>query len=200
MRCRSKPRNELLTCVEASTGAGFKRTSRAYLAAGMTLIEVLVAAAVFGIAVVGLMSGISYMRFENRSASQRMFVASAGAELIELFKALPYDSIHNSTVGTPIYLKGFGSASPNTAWIVPQTGQWTALPVEDVNSSSASNPAIIPDRLPQGIWSVAFVPDPADANITQINVQIQWRLFAGTTRPPSSYGLSTIVCRDFPNL
>lgn len=166
----------------------------------MTLVEALVAVAVITVATVSTLSGISYMRMENRAASQRMLVASLGTEMIELFKSLQYADMHNSTVATPIYLKGFGSATPNAAWVVPKAGQWQALPVEAVNSGSNSNPGIIADKIPQGVWTVDFVPDPAVPELQQINIRIQWKLYAGSTRPPFSYAISTKVCGDFPTL
>jgi Tfp pilus assembly protein PilV len=167
---------------------------------GMTLIEAMVAVGIIGIALVGLISGIGYMRMENRAASQRLLVASIGTEILELFKALPYASIANSTATTPIYLKGFGTTSPDAAWLVPQAGQTQPLPVEDVNSSSASYPSLVANKIPQGVWSVSFVPDATTPGVQQINVTIQWKLYAGTTRPPNTYTISTKVCTDFPNL
>ncbi|HXA09075.1 MAG TPA: prepilin-type N-terminal cleavage/methylation domain-containing protein [Chthoniobacterales bacterium] len=169
-------------------------------ASGMTLVEVMVAVAVLTISLIGTMAAISWMRMENRTASQRLLVASIGAEMIDLFKSLQYTDIHNSTAGVPIYLKGFGSASPNLAWVVPQAGQWQSLPVEAVNSSSASAPNLVPDKIPQGQWKVEFVPDAVIPQLQQINITIQWQLYAGSTRPPLSYAISTRVCGDFPKL
>ena len=169
-------------------------------ASGMTLVEVMVAVAVLTISLIGTMSAISWMRMENRTASQRLLVASIGAEMIDLFKSLQYTDIHNSTAGASIYLKGFGSASPNLAWVVPQAGQWQALPVEAVNSSSPSAPNLVPDKIPQGQWKVEFVPDAVIPQLQQINITIQWQLYAGSTRPPLSYAISTKVCGDFPKL
>jgi len=166
----------------------------------MSLIEAIVAVAILGIAFVGLCSGISYMRFENRAASQRMLVASMGAQILELFKALPYSDIANSTAAAPIYLEGFGTSSPNTAWYVPQAGQWQALPVEDVNSASASAPTVVPNKIPQGVWSVQIQSPSSPPGLKQITVTINWQLYAGSTRPPDTYSISTVVCSAFPNL
>ena len=55
----------------------------------MTLIEAMIAVGVLVISLIGMLSAISYMRMENRAASQRMLVASVGTEMIELFKSLP---------------------------------------------------------------------------------------------------------------
>lgn len=166
----------------------------------MTLLESLTAVAILTICLIGLMSAISYMRIENRAASQRMLVASVGSEMLELFKALQYTDIHNSTPTAPVYLKGFGSLSPNLSWVVPQAGQWQALPVDAVNSASAAAPGLVADKIPQGVWTVEFVPDPVIPRLQQINITIQWKLYAGSTRPPMSYAISTKVCGDFPNL
>ena len=160
----------------------------------------MVALGIVGVAMVGMMSGINYMRMQNRAASQRLLVASLGTEIIELFKALPYTSITNSTVAVPIYLKGFGTAAPNTAWLVPQSGQTQPLPVEDVNSAAAGNAALVANKLPLGTWSVAFVPDAVTPGLQQINVTIQWKLYAASTRPTNTYTISTKVCTDYPNL
>lgn len=176
------------------------RPSYGSSASGMTLVEVMVAVAVLTIALIGTMSAISWMRMENRTASQRLLVASIGVEMIDLFKSLQYADIHNSTTAAPVYLKGFGSASPNLAWQVPQAGQWQALPVEDVNSTSSATPGLVPDKIPQGQWTVEFVPDPVIPQLQQINITIQWNLYAGSTRPPLRYAISTEVCGDFPNL
>jgi type II secretory pathway pseudopilin PulG len=170
------------------------------MASAMTLIEALVAVAVLGIALVGMMSGISYMRFENRAASQRLLVASAGAQILELFKALPYNDIVCTTGTAPIYLEGFGTSTPNTAWSVPQAGQWQALPVEDVNSTSAGTPSIVANKIPQGVWTVQITSPVSPTGIKQITVTIDWQLYAGSTRPPESYSISTMVCSGFPNL
>ncbi len=157
----------------------------------MTLIEALVAVSVLTIATISTLSAISYMRMENRTASQRMLVASLGTEMIELFKSLQYADMHNSTASAPVYLKGFGSATPNLSWVVPKAGQWQALPVETVNSGSGSTPGIVADKIPQGVWTVDFVPDPIVPELQQINIRIQWKLYAGSTRPPLNYAIST---------
>lgn len=169
-------------------------------AAGMTLVESMVALAVIGIALIGMMSSINYMRMQNRAASQRLLAASIGTEILELFKALPYASITNSTVAVPIYLKGFGTAAPNTAWLVPKSGETLPLPVEDVNSAAAGNAALVADKLPLGTWSVELVPDAVTPGLQQINVTIQWKLYAASTRPVNTYTLSTKVCTNYPNL
>ncbi len=169
-------------------------------ASGMTLVETMLAVAVLVIALMATLSGISDMRMENRAASQRMLVASVGAEMLELFKSLQYADMHNSTATAPVYLKGFGSAAPNTAWFVPQAGQWQALPVEAVNSGSNATPDLVGNKIPGGIWTATFAPDPAAPELQQISIKIQWKLYAGSTRPPLSYAISTKVCGDFPNL
>jgi Tfp pilus assembly protein PilV len=166
----------------------------------MTLIESMVAVAVLGISFVGLASGIGYIRFENRASSQRMLVASMAAQILELFKALPYTDIVNSTSANPIYLEGFGTATPDTAWYVPQAGQWQTLPVEDVNSTSASTPTVITNKIPQGVWSVQITSPASPPGLKQITVTINWQLYAGSTRPPDTYSISTVVCSAFPNL
>jgi len=106
----------------------------------MTLIEAMIAVGVLVISLIGMLSAISYMRMENRAASQRMLVASVGTEMIELFKSLPYTDIRNSTESAPVYLKGNGTATPNLAWMVPPAGQWQPLPVKAVSSASAEAP------------------------------------------------------------
>jgi Tfp pilus assembly protein PilV len=166
----------------------------------MSLVEAMVAVAVLGIAMVGMMSGISYMRFENRASSQRMLVASMGAQILEQFKALPYNDIACSTGTAPIYLEGMGTTTPNSAWYVPQSGQWQTLPVEDVNSTSSATPTIVPNKIPQGVWSVQITSPATPPGLKQITVTINWQLYAGTTRPLDSYSISTVVCSGFPNL
>ena len=188
------------SAIRTLPGTRLRRTPLWRSVSGVSLIEALVALGVIGIAVIGMMSAISYMRMENRAASQRLLVASIGAEILELFKALQYTDMHNSTVAAPVYLKGFGSASPNLAWYVPPAGQWQALPVEDVNSASAANPALVASKIPQGVWNVTFVPDATTPGLQQINLTIQWKVYAGTTRPDCTYAISTKVCRDFPKL
>lgn len=189
-----------------------KRMARNRAISAISLIEIMVAVAILGIAAVGMMSGISYMRFENRAASQRMLVASIGTQILELFKALPYASIANSGTAGTIYLEGYGTASPNLAWQVPTasgTGMWQPLPVEDVNSNSASNPAIIANKIPgpltvsgspinQGEWSVQ-IASPS-TGLKQITVTINWLLYAGSTRPPETFSISTVVSSAIPNL
>jgi Tfp pilus assembly protein PilV len=166
----------------------------------MSLVEAMVAVSILGIAFVTSLSGVSYMRMENRASSQRMLVASMGAQILELFKALPYNDIANSTPAAPIYLEGFGTATPNPAWYVPQAGQWQTLPVEDVNSTSASTPTIIPNKIPQGVWSVQIQSPASQTGLKQITVTINWQLYAGSTRPPDTYSISTVVCSSFPSL
>ncbi len=160
----------------------------------------MMAVAVLAVALFGLMSGISYMRIENRVASQRMLVASVGAEMMELFKSLSYTDIRNSTTGAPVYLKGNGTATPNLSWAVPKAGQWQALPVEAVNPGSAIAPGLVADKIPQGVWTVQFVPDAVNPSLLQINLAIQWSIYPGSKRPPLNYALSTKICEDFPKL
>lgn len=172
--------------------------------AGMTLVEALIAVAILGITLICMMSGISYMRIQNRSASERMLAASIGAQIIEKFKALPYAEITNSTTdvsGTgAIYLEGMGSATPNAAWYVPQAGQWQTLPVEDVDSTSPATPQVITDKLPEGVWSVQFTSPSSPPGLKQITVTIDWNVYAGATEPPCTYSISTIVSSYIPNL
>jgi len=167
---------------------------------GISLVECMVAVAVLGISFIGLMSGISYMRMENRAASQRMLVASEAAQILEMFKALPYAAITNSTAGTPIYLEGYGTASPDTVWYVPQSGQWQTLPVENVSSSTAGYPSVIANKIPNGVWSATITSPASPTGLKQITITINWELYAGSTRPPESYTISTVVCSAFPNI
>lgn len=169
-------------------------------AAGMTIIEAVMAIAILGIAMTGMMSGISYMRVQNRSTSERMLAGSVAAQILEMFKALPFSAINNSTPSSPVYLEGYGTASPDTAWYVPQAGQWQTLPVEDVNSTAAGYPAIITDKLPEGVWSVQIQPLATNPAVEQITVTIQWNVYAGSTLPPESYSMSTMVDSFYPAL
>jgi type II secretory pathway pseudopilin PulG len=175
-----------------------KRTGRGSRSvSGISLVECVVAVAVLGISFVGLMSGISYMRMENMADSQRMLVASEAAQILELFKALPYSAIVNST-STSTCLMGYGTSSPDTNWQVPLSGGTMPLPVDDVNSSSSTEPSPVPNKIPNGQWSVTLAS--AGNGLTQITVTITWKLYAGSTRPPESYSMSTIVYSGFPNV
>jgi len=167
---------------------------------GMSLVESLIAISVLGVALTGILSGISYMRVENRASSERILVGSIATQILELFKALPYSAITNSTAGTPIYLEGYGTSSPNTAWYVPQAGQSQTLPVEDVNSTSAATPALVPNKIPQGTWSANIVTTGSTHGYKQVTVTVTWEVYAGSTRPPCTYSLSTLISGDEPNL
>jgi type II secretory pathway pseudopilin PulG len=167
--------------------------------AGVSLIESIVAVAVLGIAFVGLMSGVSYMRLQNSAETQRMLVASEAAQILELYKALPYSAITSST-STTTYLMGYGTTSPDTNWQVPTAGGTMPLPVDDVNSTSSTEPSPVANKIPNGRWSVVLSSPASPAGLTQITVTITWALYAGSTRPPESYSLSTIVYSGFPNL
>jgi type II secretory pathway pseudopilin PulG len=176
-----------------------RRGSRFARAAGISLIESIVAVAVLGIAFIGLMSGVSYMRLQNSAETQRMLVASEAAQILELYKALPYSAITSST-STATCLIGYGTASPDTNWQVPTAGGTMPLPVDDVNSSSSTEPSPIANKIPNGQWSVVLTTPASPPGLTQITVNIKWELYAGSTRPPESYSLSTIVYSGFPNL
>ena len=160
------------------------------------LVEQLVAVAIVGVALLATMSAVSYMEFENRASSQRMLAASLGMEILELFKALPFAQITNSSAGAPIYLKQLAGGGGNANWQVPAAGAWQALPVEGVNSSSAGDPSIVANKLQGGVWKVAFTPDPTDASIVQITLTMQWSL---TKRKPVTLAMSTIVSKYGPN-
>jgi len=168
--------------------------------AGMTLIEALMATAILGLTLIGLMSGISFMRIQNRASSERMLASSIGSQILEMFKALPFTDIANSTAAAPIYLEGFGTATPDLAWYVPQAGQWQTLPVEDVNSTASGYPSVITDKLPEGQWQVQIQPLASNANVVQVTVTINWNLYAGASTPPYTYSISTMVDNTFPTL
>jgi len=169
-------------------------------AKGMTIIEAVMALAVLGIAMAGMMSGISYMRVQNRASSERMLAGSIAAQILEMFKALPFSAINNSTSSAPVYLEGYGTPSPDTAWYVPQAGQWQTLPVEDVNSTTAGYPAIITDKLPEAVWTVQVQPLATNSAVEQITVTINWNVYAGSKLPPQTYSMSTMVDSFYPAL
>ena len=108
---------------------------------GFTLAEVMIAVAVLGFTLFGVMQGFSFMELRNRESSQRMLAASIETEILELFKALPYTAIGNSTASVPVYLKEVPGGAPDARWIVPAVNAWQAVPVEDVNPGSAAAPA-----------------------------------------------------------
>lgn len=168
--------------------------------AGFTLIEQLVALGVLGMAFLGILQTVSFMQFENRSGSQRMLAVSLQNEILELFKALPYDQITYPVAGSPVYLKKLASGAGNPRWIVPAQNAWQTVPVDDLNSASASDPAQVANKLPGAIWKVDFATDATDATLRQVTVTMQWRLYAGGTRPPVTMKVSTIVCQSYPNL
>lgn len=178
------------------------RRSRVRQVAGVTLVEAVMAVAIIGIALFAIMTAISRMRIESRASSQRVLAASVGNEILELFKALPYTDIRNSTVAEPVFLKGYGGPTPNAAWRVPAAGagSWQALPVEAVDASSAANPALIGEQLPQGQWRVEFVSDAITSGTREIRLWIRWNQTVTANLRPSLYQLSTMVCQAHPDL
>jgi prepilin-type N-terminal cleavage/methylation domain-containing protein len=171
---------------------------------GMTLIEALIAVAILGVTLVCMMGGISYMRIQNRSASERLLAGSIASQILEKFKALPYAEIANSTTAASgtgaIYLEGMGTASPDLAWYVPQAGQTQPIPVEDVNSTSSGTPSVVTDKLPEGYWSATITPLTSPPGVTQVTVALTWNVYAGSTQPPITYSLSTMVSSYIPSL
>lgn len=167
---------------------------------GFALAEQIIALGVIGIALLATMQSISFIQHENRASSQRMLAASIQTEMLSLFKTLPYTQITNSTVGVPVYLKRLNDGTGDPRWQAPVANDWLPIPVEDVNSGSAADPANVADKLPGGVWSVRFTDDPADATLRQITVTVQWRLYAGGHQSPATVSASTIVSQSFPNL
>lgn len=167
--------------------------------AGFTLVETLMAVAIIGLALLGVIGGISDLRNENRATSQRMLAASLGTELLELVKALGSQNLRNSTVANPVYLKTTAAGTPNLAWRVPQAGEFLALPVEEVNSGSAADPTLV-DKLPLATWNAVFTPDAANAKLIYVTVNIQWRLNQTVRGRPLQFSLSTAVASGFARL
>ncbi|MGI8891445.1 MAG: type IV pilus modification PilV family protein [Chthoniobacterales bacterium] len=165
-----------------------------------TLVETMVAVAILGLTVFGIMGGIAYMSVRNREASQRMLAASIETEILELFKAQPYPQITNSTAGIPVYLKQVPGGAPDAHWIVPASNAWQAIPVEDVASGTAAAPTLVPDKLPSGEWRADFVTNAATPSLRQITVTLRWQLRGGNSQRLVSLSTSTIVCQSFPSL
>lgn len=163
-------------------------------AAGITLIETLVATTVLGIAMTGMMSGISFMRIQNRAASQQMLAGSIATQLLEMFKAMPYSAIANSGTGGTICLVGYGTSNTDAAYNVPTTTSTTQpVPVEDVNSTMAGEPPTIANKLPEGYWQAQIQTLASDPNVKEITITISWDIYAGSTLPRLSYSVSTMV-------
>ncbi|HEY2799354.1 MAG TPA: hypothetical protein VGI85_02075, partial [Chthoniobacterales bacterium] len=132
--------------------------------------------------------------------SQRMLASSIETEILELFKAQPYTEIANSTAGAPVYLKQVPGGTPDARWIVPEVDAWQSVPIEDVDPSSAAAPASVPDKLPNGVWKVDFVTDPATPSLRQVTVTMRWQLYRGNTQRTVSLSTSTIISQTFPSL
>lgn len=160
----------------------------------------MVAVAILGVTLFGIMSGISFLKFRNRESSQRMLAASIETEILELFKAQPFSQITNSAAGAPVYLKQVPGGGPDARWVVPALDAWQAIPVEDVAPASAAAPASVPNKLPNGVWRADFVTDPATPSVRQITVTLQWQLYSGANQRVVSLSTSTAVCQSFPSL
>ena len=167
---------------------------------GFTLVELMVSVGIIAVGLFATMSAISYMEFQNRASSQRMLAASIAMEFLELFKALPFAQITNSTTGSPIYLKQLAAGGGSANWQVPAANAWQAIPVEDVASTSSADPILVADKLPAGVWTVAFTPDTTDATLVKVTVTLQWKLYASPKRQPITYAVSTIISKYGPNL
>lgn len=174
----------------------------------------MVAVAVLGLSLFGIMEGISYMRFRNRESSQRMLAASISTEILELFKAQPFPQITNSTppdpndlTKGPIYLKQLPlTGQPDPNWMVPEKGlvtdsnSWKPIPVEDVAPATATAPGLVADKLPNGEWRADFVSDPAKPSLQQVTVTLRWKLYQGMKQRFVSLSTSTTICQTFPSL
>lgn len=168
--------------------------------AGFSLVETMVAIAIIGIALLGVIAGITSLRTENLATSQRMLATSLGTELLELIKALSSQNIRNSTAAAPVYLKTSAAGTPNATWRVPQAGESLALPVEEVNSASAGDPTLVADKLPQATWTASFAPDATNATLIYVTININWRLNQTSRGRALQYTLNTAVASNFPRL
>lgn len=184
---------------------GRNRASRLPRAqSGVSLIEILIAVAVLALALTAMISGISYMRIQNRMSSQRMLAGSVAAQILEMYKALPFSVITSST-GGGICLEGYGTGTPDTNWTVPAVGMSGTLPVEDVTSSTPGYPSLVTNKLPGGKWTVALTPvittgSGATPLVEQITVTVTWDINQGASVAPCTYSLSTMVNSYYPNL
>lgn len=153
---------------------------------GFSLIEVMVAVAIFSITLLGFIFGLILVQRHSRSLTQRELAISKASEIMELFKNSTYSNIAYSTVGTPRYLRRKVDSTWNTNWKIPVVNTWEPLPVESVNGASATDPTLIVNKLPEGRWTVTItdITMGATPNWTfrRVQVRVQWKLLRGETR------------------
>ena len=148
-----------------------------------TLVEVMIAVAIFAITLLGYLMGLFYLQRQNRAITQREIAMQKAVEITELFKNSAYTDIAYSTTGVPKYLRRNSAGSWYTIWKIPEnSSQWLTLPVEDVNPASASDPTVITDKLPDAAWSCTISTITQGStpswSFRRVVVNVRWRLLS----------------------
>jgi prepilin-type N-terminal cleavage/methylation domain-containing protein len=166
--------------------APLSRRARRVRLGAFSLVEVLIAVAIFSITMLGFLMGLFYMQRQNRSITQREVATAKAVELLELFKNMSYDEVTYSTVATPRYLKKTAAGAANTAWKVPVVSTWMTLPVEDVNPASSADPTIVTNKLPSGRWTVTINEltqgTTPSWKFKRVTVTVEWKILTGETQ------------------
>ncbi|MCC6548209.1 prepilin-type N-terminal cleavage/methylation domain-containing protein [Candidatus Sumerlaeota bacterium] len=158
-----------------------KRTSSRRRA--FSLVEVLVAVAIFSITLLGYLMGVFYMQRQNRTISQREVAMQKAIELAELFKNSAYADTVYSTTTVPKYLRRNAGGAWYSIWKIPESStQWLTLPVEDVNPASSADPTVLTNKLPEAAWSANIstvtVGSSPSWSFRRVTITVRWKILA----------------------
>ena len=132
---------------------------------GYTLVEVMLAVGIFSVTLLGYVAGLSEIRRQNRSLSQRELVASQSREVLELIKNMEYNNIRYSpSVSDRISLKWDFDGDPldtngdgTPDWVMPiapsSNPEWFPMIIEDYVSGASADFEHITKTLLNAQWS-----------------------------------------------
>ena len=168
----------------------------------LTLTEVLVAVAISAATLGSLVLGIVSAHLQNREYTRRTLAYTTAGEILELFKALPYDQAKGASESAT-YLKTCSVGTGDPIWEVPLGGadNWAPLPAEDVSSGSDSAGSAS-GKLPGGQWSVEIqeIDQSAGAvnwRVLEVTVTIRWQRPRGGQ---ATISVTSMISPEFPSV